>query len=99
MSGQKEVVPISTKGLRLWAGQQKKGIVVDGEWKGAEPLWNIGIHVRSGDIRGGLKVSEVADTIRKALQSHFSLCGLEISPKAKDVLAGKHDGLNTFPHS
>jgi len=90
---------MSTKGLRLWAGQQKKGIVVNGEWKGAEPLWNIGIHVRSGDVQGGLKVSEVASAIKDALQSQFSSYGLEISPKAKDVLAGKHDGFNTFPHS
>jgi hypothetical protein len=90
---------MSTKGLRLWAGQQKKGIVVNDEWNGAEPLWNIGIWVRSGDVKQGLKVSEVASVIRNALQSHFSSYGLEISPKGKEVLAGKHDGFNTFPHS
>ena len=88
-----------TKGLRLWAGQQKRGIVVNGEWNGAEPLWNIGIHVRSGDVQQGLKVSEVANVIKNTIQSYFPSYGLEISPKAKDVLAGKHDGFNTFPHS
>ena len=87
------------KGMRLWAGQQKKGVVVRGEWKGADPLWTFGIHIRSGDVQGGLKVSEVARVIENALQSHFASHGLEISPKAKDVLAGKHDGLNTFSHS
>lgn len=90
---------MTTKGMRLWAGQQKKGIVVGGEWKGAEPLWNVGIHVRSGDVQEGLKVSEVASVIKNALQSHFTSYGLEISPKAKEVLAGEHDGLDTFPHS
>ena len=85
--------------MRLWAGQQRKGVVVDGEWKGAEPLWNIGVHVRSGDVQRGLKVSEVAKVIKRALEAGFPSYNLQISPKAKEALEGKHGGFNLFPHS
>jgi hypothetical protein len=87
------------EGLRLWVGQQKNGIVVDNDWKGAEPLWNIGIWVRSKDVQNGLKISEVADTIKNVLETKFSSYDLEISPKAKAVLDGKHDGFTSFTHS
>ena len=36
--------------MRVWAGKQKKGVVVEGRWKGAEPPWNIGIHIRSEEV-------------------------------------------------
>ena len=45
--------------MRIWAGKQKKGAVVEGKWKGAEPFWNIGLHIRSEEVQVGLKVSEV----------------------------------------
>ena len=79
--------------MRVWAGKQKKGAVVGGRWKGAEPLWNIGIHIRSEEVQQGLKVSEVEKAIVNALKSNFSLYKLVISPKAGEVLAGKHDSL------
>ena len=90
---------MKTKGMRLWAGQQKRGIVVGDEWKGAEPLWNVAVWVRSGDVQRGLKVSEVAEVIKNALEDKFPSYDLEIALKAKDVLARKYDGLGPFPHS
>lgn len=89
---------LKSKGMRLWAGQQKKGVVRNGKWEGAEPLWNVGIHLRSDDVKGGLKVSEVCAAVEETLKQKFPQYGLEISPKAKDALAGKLDGLNSFPH-
>lgn len=88
---------MKTQGIRIWAGQQRNGVVVEGRWQGAEPLWNIGVWVRSGDVQRGLKVSEVADTIKSALQAKFTSIPLDISPKAKKVLEGKHDGFSSFP--
>lgn len=87
------------EGMRLWAGQQRKGAVVGDEWKGAEPLWNIGIHVRSRDVQLGLNISEVAKVIKSALEAKFPSYDLEISPKAKEVLEGIHDGFSSFPNS
>ena len=79
--------------MRVWAGKQKKGVVVEGRWKGAEPLWNIGIHIRSEEVQQGLKVSEVEKTIVSALQTKFPSYKLVISPKAQEVLELKYDGL------
>ena len=79
--------------MRVWAGKQKKGIVVEGRWKGAEPLWNIGVHIRSEEVQQGLKVSEVEKTIVNALQAKFPSYKLVISPKAQEVLELKYDGL------
>jgi len=79
--------------MRVWAGKQKKGVVVEGRWKGAEPLWNIGIHIRSEEVQQGLKVSEVEKTIVSALQAKFPSYKLVISPKAKEVLELKYDCL------
>ena len=79
--------------MRVWAGKQKKGIVVEGRWKGAEPLWNIGIHIRSEEVQQGLKVSEVEKTIVSVLQAKFPSYKLVISPKAQQVLELKYDGL------
>jgi len=81
--------------MRVWAGKQKKGSVVEGRWKGAEPLWNIGIHIRSEEVQGGLKVSEVEKVIVNALEGNFLSYRLVISPKAREVLEGKHDGLSS----
>jgi hypothetical protein len=80
--------------MRVWAGKQKKGAIVEGEWKGAEPLWNIGIHIRSEEVKQGLKISEVENTIANVLKGNFSSYKLVISPKAREVLEGKHDGLS-----
>jgi len=80
--------------MRVWAGKQKKGAVVEGRWKGAEPLWNIGIHIRSEEVQGGLKVSEVEKVIVNALEGNFPSYRLVINPKAREVLEGKHDGLS-----
>ena len=80
--------------MRIWAGKQKKGVVVEGKWKGAEPLWNFGIHVRSEEVQQGLKVSEVLKTVESALGNKFPSYKLVISPKAREVLEGKHDGLH-----
>ena len=85
--------------MRLWAGQQKKGVVVSGKWKGAEPLWNIGIAIRSEEVERGLRVSEVAKVIKDTLKKEFPSYNLQISPKAKGVLAGRYNGFNSFPHS
>lgn len=79
--------------MRIWAGKQKKGIVIQGVWKGAEPLWNIGVHIRSEEVQQGLKVSEVEKAIVSALQAQFPLHKLVISPKAQEVLELKHDDL------
>ena len=79
--------------MRVWAGKQKKGAVVEGRWKGAEPLWNIGVHVRSEEVQGGLKVSEVEKAIVGALRAEFPSHKLVISPKAQEVLELKHDDL------
>lgn len=79
--------------MRVWAGKQKKGIVVRGVWKGAEPLWNIGVHVRSEEVQQGLKVSDVERTIVSALRAKFPSYKLVVSPKAQEVLELKHDGL------
>jgi len=75
------------------AGKQKKGIVIQGVWKGAEPLWNIGVHIRSEEVQQGLKVSEVEKAIISALQTKFPSYKLVISPKAQEVLELKHDAL------
>lgn len=80
--------------MRVWAGKQKKGAVVEGVWKGAEPLWNIGIHIRSEEIQAGLKISKVETAIVNALKANFPSHRLVISPKAKEVLDGKHDSLS-----
>ena len=69
--------------MRLWAGQQRKGVVVGGKWKGAEPLWNIGIAIRSGDVEQGLEVSRVAEVIKDTLKKEFPSYNLVISPKAR----------------
>ena len=87
------------KEMRLWAGQQRKGVVVGGKWKGAEPLWNIGIAIRSGDVEQGLEVSRVAEVIKDTLKKEFPSYNLVISPKARVVLEGKHNGFKSFPHS
>ena len=79
--------------MRVWAGKQKKGAVVQGVWKGAEPLWNIGVHVRSEEVQQGLKVSEVEKSIVDVLKTKFPSYKLVVSPKAKEVLQGKHDAL------
>ena len=79
--------------MRVWVGKQKKGVVVEGRWKGAEPLWNIGIHIRSEEVQQGLKVSEVEKTIVSVLQAKFPSYKLVISPKAQQVLELKYDGL------
>ena len=83
--------------MRVWLGQQRKGAVVVGRWKGAEPLWNIGIHIKSEEVQGGLKVSEVEKAIVNVLKVNFPSYELVISPKAKAGLGGKHDGLSSFP--
>ena len=80
--------------MRVWAGKQKKGAVVEGTWKGAEPLWNIGVHIRSEEVQQGLKVSQVEKTIVNVIKEKFPSYKLVISPKAREVLEGKHDGLN-----
>ena len=80
--------------MRIWAGKQKRGAVVEGRWKGAEPLWNIGVHIRSQEVQGGLKASEVEKTIVDALRARFPSHKLVISPKAQEVLEAKHDGWN-----
>ena len=79
--------------MRVWAGKQKKGMVVEDRWIGAEPLWNIGIHIRSEEVQEGLKLSEVEKTIVSALHAKFPSYKLVISPKAQEVLELKHDGL------
>ena len=79
--------------MRVWAGRQKKGTVIQGVWKGAEPLWNIGVHVRSEEVQQGLKVSEVEKAIISALQAKFPSHKLVISPKAQEVLELKHDDM------
>jgi len=79
--------------MRVWAGKQKKGIVIQGVWKGAEPLWNIGVHIRSEEVQQGLKVSEVEKAIISALRVKFPSYKLVISPKAQEVLELKHDAL------
>jgi len=79
--------------MRVWAGKQKKGIAIQGVWKGAEPLWNIGVHIRSEEVQQGLKVSEVEKAIVSALQAKFPSYKLVISPKAQQVLELKHDNL------
>lgn len=87
------------EGIRLWVGQQKNGIVDGNEWTGAEPLWNIGIWVRSRDVQRGLKISEITNVIKNTLETKFPSYHLDISPKAQAVLDGIHDGLSSFPHS
>ena len=82
------------EGIRLWVGQQKNGIVDSNEWIGAEPLWNIGIWVRSRDVQQGLKISEITNVIKNTLETRFSSYHLEISPKAKEALKGTYDNLN-----
>ncbi len=92
---------MKNKGIRLWAGQQKNGVVRDGEWHGMEPLWNVGIHLRSADVKAGLKIGEVCSAVEEILTQKFSQYfqnGLEISPKAKEALSGNLDGLDSFPH-
>jgi hypothetical protein len=79
--------------MRIWAGKQKKGVVIGGQWKGAEPLWNIGIHVRSEEVERGLKVSEVEQAIEGVLKQKFPSYRLVISPKAAEVSKGLHDGI------
>ena len=79
--------------MRVWAGKQKKGTAIQGVWKGAEPLWNIGVHIRSEEVQQGLKVSEVEKAIVSALQAKFPSYKLVISPKAQQVLELKHDNL------
>ena len=83
--------------MRIWAGKQKKGAVIGGLWKGAEPLWNIGIHIRSEEVQQGLKVSEVEKAIVNALKGNFPSHRLVINPKARGGLGGKYDGLSSFP--
>jgi len=84
---------MEVKEMRIWAGKQKKGAVIGGVWKGAEPLWNIGIHIRSDEVQQGLKVSEVEQTIESTLRQKFPSYRLVISPKAREVSKGQHDGL------
>lgn len=79
--------------MRIWAGKQKKGVIVNGMWQGAEPFWNFGVHVRSEEVVQGLRVSDVEKTIEDALRSKFPSYKLIISPKAKEVSQGSHDGL------
>jgi len=79
--------------MRVWAGKQKKGIEVGGRWKGAEPMWAIGLNIRSEEVQQGLKVSEVEKTIVSVLHAKFPSYKVVISPKAQEVLTGKHDGL------
>ena len=81
--------------MRVWLGQ-KKGVVVGGRWKGKEPLYNIGISIRSEEVQGGLKVSEVEKAIVNALEGNFASYRLVISPKAREGLEGRHDGLSSF---
>lgn len=89
---------VKSKGIRLWTGQQQKGVVRNGNWLGAEPLWNIGIWLRSGDVKDGLKISEVLAAVEKMLKQEFPQYGLEISPKGREALAGKLDGMDSFHH-
>ncbi len=88
---------MKTQGIKIFAGRQRHGVVVEGRWQGAEPAWLIGVWVRSGDVQRGLKVSEVAETIKSALQAKFTSIPLDLAPKAKEVLEGKHDGFSGFP--
>ena len=86
-----------TKQFRVWAGLQKKGSVIEGRWKGAEPLLNIGVHIYSNDVEQGLKASEVAKAVVNSLKGNFPSYELVISPSASEVLGGRHDGLASFP--
>jgi hypothetical protein len=79
--------------MRIWAGKQKKGAIINGQWQGVEPFCNIGIHIKSDEVQQGIKVSEVEQTIISALKSKFPTLNLVISPRAKEVLTGKQDGL------
>jgi hypothetical protein len=79
--------------MRIWAGRQRKGAVINGTWQGAEPLWNIGIHLRSEEVQQGLKISEVEKTIIDALKSNFPSYSMVISPRAKTALTGQLDGI------
>ncbi len=83
--------------MEVMAGGQKRGAVVEGRWKGAEPLWLIGIRIRSEEVQRGLRVSEVEKAIMNALKGNFPSYRLTVSPKAREVLAGKYDGLSSFP--
>ena len=85
------------KEMRIWLGQQRKGAVLEGKWNGAEPLWNIGIHIKSNEVQEGLKISAVEKAIVNALKGNFASYKLVISPKAKEGLEGKHDTLSSFP--
>jgi len=79
--------------MRIWAGKQKKGTIIAGEWEGAEPFWNIGIHIKSEEVKRGLKLSEVLKAVEETLKNKFPSFKLVISPKAGEGLAGRHDGL------
>jgi len=79
--------------MRLWAGKQTKGAIIAGAWVGAEPFWNIGLHIKSKEVKQGLKLSEVLLAIEDTIKSKFPNYELVISPKARTGLQGTYDGL------
>ena len=85
--------------MRIWLGGQKKGAVVAGVWKGAEPLWNLGVHIKSKEVQQGLRLSEVLNAIEETLKNQFPSYSIVISPKAREGLLGKYDGLKWYHSS
>jgi hypothetical protein len=52
------------------------------------------VNIKSEAVQRGLKVSELTNAILSTFTKKFPSYGLEISPKANEVLQGKHDGLS-----
>ena len=78
--------------MRVWAGKQKKGVVIQGVWRGAGPVWNIGAHTRSEEVPR-LKVGNVERTMIDSPRGKFPSYKVVINPKAEEVSESKRDRL------